>query len=230
MIRFHKWFFLLSQKLSRQSFKWLNHRGKGSLVEYRGIKGSLCYFCPPWGLHYTASSQAGTERKEQRGKAPTPGSGVLGTAWMLTAQIYNTEIQKEPFLAREDLDTECQNFKESIKIKFQELERRLKFEDADGRHIKHSVFLSVLKLQVGPRQLASELLLPSIDGLITICWLETQWQISVPRQAQAHHQLSQPRPETVNELKRNYQPLESLRFDHQMKSKEEACLWANKFK
>lgn len=85
---------------------------------------------------------------------------------MLTAQIYNTEIQKEPFLPREDLDTECQNFKESIK--FQELERH-KFEDADGRHIKHSVFLSVLKLQVGPRQLASELLLPSIDGLITIC-------------------------------------------------------------
>ena len=134
----------------------------------KGQQRSLCYFFPPWGC-ITESSQAGTGRKEQRDKAPTPGSGVIGTAWMLTAQTDNTEIHKEPFLPREDLDTECQNFKESIKIKFQALKRRLKFEDADGRRIKHSVFLSALKLQVGPRQLASELLLPSIDGLITIC-------------------------------------------------------------
>ena len=62
---------------------------------------------------------------------------------MITAQIYNTEIQKEPLLPREDLDTECQNFKESIKIKFQELERWLKFEDADGRHIINIQFFSL---------------------------------------------------------------------------------------
>ena len=62
---------------------------------------------------------------------------------MITAQIYNTEIQKEPFLPREDLDPECQNFKESIKIKFQELERWLKIEDADGRHIINIQFFSL---------------------------------------------------------------------------------------
>lgn len=100
-------FFLLSQSSQDRGLRdWIT--GKRIISGVLRATGQPLLLLPPWGLHYRESSQAGTEGETADRQSPTPGSRVLGTACMLTAQIYNIEIQRAA--PREDLDTECQKF------------------------------------------------------------------------------------------------------------------------
>ena len=62
--------FLVIAKALKTEVLVIESQGERIISGVLRATGQLCYFCPPWELHYRQSTQAGTERKQQTGKAP----------------------------------------------------------------------------------------------------------------------------------------------------------------
>lgn len=149
---------------------------------------------------------------------------------MLTAhgsEQWNTEV----ILPREDLDAECQSFKEGIKIKFQELENNssLKTQMVDSPNI--SVFFSMLEPQLGSKQLASwNCFFHHLIGSLSFVDFNHRDQFQpLDRLKHIISNLSLDLGQLMS-IRETIIPLEWFRFDFQMKSTEKACGWPIRFK